>query len=167
MVSSWLRARRAPSRRPSAAVLALVAALAAAAPPSAVVAASTAAPSAGEVGQLINAERRSRGLPPLGGDRKLRAAASRHAADMGRRGFFSHRGSDGTNHGHRIAAQGYRACLAGENIAWGQRSAREVVHGWMNSPGHRKIILHPGAAEFGAGFHPTRRQWVLLVARPC
>ena len=167
MVSPRSRSPRAPSRRPLAAALALAATLAVAAPPVAAVGASTGGPSVGEVGQLINAERRARGLRPLGRDRKLRAAALRHAADMGRRGFFSHRGSDGTNHGHRIAAQGYRACLAGENIAWGQRSAREVVHGWMNSPGHRKIILHPRAAEFGAGFHPNRRQWVLVVARPC
>ena len=119
------------------------------------------------VGQLINRERRARGLRPLGQDRRLRAAAFRHAADMGLRGFFNHRGSDGTHHGHRIAAQGFRACLAAENIAWGQRSAEEVVRGWMGSSGHRKIILHPRASAYGAGFHPTRRQWVLVVARPC
>ena len=127
---------------------------------------SQAAPTLG-VGELINQERRSRGLRPLGRDGRLRAAAFRHAADMGLRGFFNHRGSDGTHHGHRIAAQGYRACLAAENIAWGQRSAQEVVRGWMGSPGHRKIILHPRAAEYGAGYHPTRRQWVLVVARRC
>ena len=166
-VSPFRRAARAASIRPIAAVLAVAIALAAQAPTTAAQAGPENAVSAQEVGRLVNAERQARGLRPLGGDRKLRAAAFRHASDMGRRGFFSHRGSDGSHHGHRIAAQGYRACLAAENIAWGQRSAREVVHGWMNSPGHRKIILHPRAAEFGAGFHPTRRQWVLVVARPC
>lgn len=119
------------------------------------------------VGELVNRERAARGLGPLGRDRRLRAAAFRHAADMGLRGFFDHRGSDGTHHGHRIAAQGFRACLAAENIAWGQRSARDVVRGWMGSPGHRRNILHPRASAYGAGYHPTRRRWVLVVARPC
>lgn len=129
-------------------------------------AAARAIPSLG-VGDLINRERRARGLRPLGRDGRLRAAAFVHAADMGLRGFFNHRGSDGGQHVHRIAAQGYRACLAGENIAWGQRSAEEVVRGWMGSPGHRDIILHPRASAYGAGYHPSRRQWVLVVARPC
>ena len=162
--------RAAILRRLGAAV-ALAAALALAAPEAAVAGPSAemaerAMPTLG-VGQLINAERRARGLRPLGRDGRLRAAAFRHAADMGLGGFFSHHGSDGRDHGNRIAAQGFRACLAAENIAWGQRSAAEVVRGWMNSPGHRKIILHPRATAYGAGYHPTRRQWVLEVARPC
>ena len=116
---------------------------------------------------LVNAERSARGLAPLRRDGRLRAAARRHAEDMGVRGFFNHHGSDGGDHGTRIAAAGYQACLSGENIAWGQRSALEVVRGWMGSPGHRRIILHPRATAFGAGFHPERRQWVMVVAKPC
>jgi len=30
---------------------------------------------------------------------------------------------------------------AGENIAMGYQSPKEVVRGWMNSPGHRENIL--------------------------
>lgn len=126
-----------------------------------------AAPSSDGMIDLVNAERRARGLGPVRPDRRLGAAARGHATDMGRAGFFDHHGSDGGTHGDRIAAQGYRACLAGENIAWGQRSAAEVVRGWMGSPGHRRVILHPRATAFGAGFHPNRRQWVMVVARPC
>ena len=140
-------------------------------PPLSVAAASpttvAAAPSTAGMIEMVNAERRARGLRPVRSDRRLSAAARVHAADMGTRGFFDHHGSDGGNHGDRIAAQGYRACLSAENIAWGQRSAAEVFEGWMNSPGHRRNILHPRAAEFGAGFHPTKRQWVMVVARPC
>lgn len=128
---------------------------------------AAAAPSAAGMIDLVNAERRARGLGALRPDRRLGAAASWHAADMGTAGFFNHQGSDGRTHGDRIAGQGYRACLAGENIAWGQRSASEVVQGWMGSPGHRRVMLHPRATAFGAGFHPNRRQWVMVVARPC
>ena len=116
---------------------------------------------------LVNAERLARGLGALRFDRRLGAAASGHAADMGTGGFFDHRGSDGATHGDRIAARGFRACLAGENIAWGQRSVSEVVRGWLGSPGHARVMLHPRATAFGGGFHPDRRQWVMVVARPC
>ena len=40
---------------------------------------------------------------------------------------------------------------AGENIAWGYRSASEVVDAWMDSPGHRANILNCGAKSIGAG----------------
>ncbi|MBT3155145.1 hypothetical protein HTV45_30445 [Streptomyces sp. CHD11] len=40
----------------------------------------------------------------------------------------------------------------GENIACGQRSAAEVVEGWMNSPGHRANILKAGFTHIGVGF---------------
>ena len=124
-------------------------------------------PSTAGMADLVNAERRARGLAPLRRDRRLRAAATGHAADMGTRGFFDHHGSDGGDHGARIAARGFRACVSGENIAWGQRSATEVVRGWMNSPGHKRVILHPRVTSFGAGFHPQRRQWVMVVAGGC
>ena len=128
---------------------------------------AAAVPSTAGMIDMINAERRARGLGPVRSDRRLSAAALRHATDMGVRGFFDHHGSDGGNHGDRIAAQGYRACLSAENIAWGQRSAAEVFQGWMGSPGHRRNILHPRVTAFGAGFHPTKRQWVMVVAKPC
>lgn len=129
--------------------------------------AAAAAPSARGMIDLVNAERRARGLAPLRLDRRLDAAATGHAADMGTAGFFNHRGSDGGTHADRIAARGFRACLAGENIAWGQRSVGEVVRGWLGSAGHARVMLHPRATAFGGGFHPSRRQWVMVVARPC
>ena len=43
----------------------------------------------------------------------------------------------------------YRA--AGENIAMGQRSPKEVVTAWMNSEGHRKNILNSSFTKIGVG----------------
>jgi uncharacterized protein YkwD len=40
-----------------------------------------------------------------------------------------------------------RACglgLVGENVAYGYSSGRDVVEGWMHSPGHRANILNRG-----------------------
>ncbi|MDP6575992.1 MAG: CAP domain-containing protein [Candidatus Peribacteraceae bacterium] len=39
----------------------------------------------------------------------------------------------------------------GENIAVGQLTPKEVMKDWMNSPGHRKNILHSEFAEIGIG----------------
>ena len=38
-----------------------------------------------------------------------------------------------------------------ENVASGQRSAKEVVEGWMNSEGHRANILQGNYTEIGIG----------------
>ena len=40
---------------------------------------------------------------------------------------------------------------AGENIAMGQNSPKEVVTAWMNSPGHRANILNSSFTDIGVG----------------
>ncbi|WP_413773861.1 CAP domain-containing protein [Paenibacillus macerans] len=42
---------------------------------------------------------------------------------------------------------------AGENIAKGQRSAKEAVRDWMNSPGHKANILNPNYKLIGVGYY--------------
>lgn len=41
---------------------------------------------------------------------------------------------------------------AGENIAAGQRTPKDVVTAWMNSDGHRKNILSSSFTEIGVGY---------------
>ena len=41
---------------------------------------------------------------------------------------------------------------AGENIAGGNETPEEVVECWMNSPGHRRNILHPRFNKLGVGY---------------
>lgn len=50
-----------------------------------------------------------------------------------------------------MEAFGIRFSAAGENIAQGQRTAQEVVNGWMNSPGHRANILSSVYNQIGVG----------------
>ncbi|MBO3740117.1 CAP domain-containing protein, partial [Actinoplanes flavus] len=38
-----------------------------------------------------------------------------------------------------------------ENIAYGYRTATDVVTGWMNSPGHRANILNCKSKTVGVG----------------
>ncbi|WP_405995550.1 CAP domain-containing protein [Streptomyces sp. NBC_00986] len=107
---------------------------------------------AAEVVELTNTERARAGLPALAVDPLLTAAAQAHSTDMVARAFYSHTSPDGSQPWDRAAAAGSRRRTIGENIACGQRSAAEVVEGWMNSPGHRANILKPDFTHIGIGF---------------
>ncbi|MCX6021223.1 MAG: CAP domain-containing protein [Chloroflexi bacterium] len=99
----------------------------------------------------INEVRAQNGLPAVATNGLLTAAARRQSNDMAANNFLSHTGSDGSSMSQRISDAGYRWSMAGEIIASGYRDAASVVTGWMNSPGHRAIILTAGYKDFGAG----------------
>ena len=48
---------------------------------------------------------------------------------------------------------------AAENIAMGQRSAQEVVQGWMNSAGHRANIMNGSYTHIGVGLSDSGYYW--------
>lgn len=107
-----------------------------------------------EVVDATNVERSRRGLAALSVDARLDVAAQQHSADMVRRGFFAHQNPDGAQVWDRALAAGYPYRKVAENIAAGQRDAAEVVHGWMNSPGHRANILDGELTQIGVGLAP-------------
>ncbi|GGS19684.1 hypothetical protein GCM10010252_68900 [Streptomyces aureoverticillatus] len=114
---------------------------------------------------LTNSHRAAAGLRPLAPDPRLSAAAQAHSADMVARAFYSHTAPDGSEPWHRAAAAGSAHRTVGENIACGQRSAAEVVQGWMDSPGHRANILKPAFTHLGVGFAgggPAGTYWTQL-----
>jgi len=78
--------------------------------------------------------------PPVAYNRDLGEAARFHAQDMADKDYFAHESDDGTTFDKRIARFGYGGAV-GENIAMGQPSAKDVVQGWMMSPGHRQNML--------------------------
>ncbi|MGW1784048.1 CAP domain-containing protein [Streptomyces sp. NPDC002143] len=120
---------------------------------------------AAEVVDLTNRERARAGLRPLAVDRPLTAAAQAYSADMAARAFYSHTSPEGSQPWDRAAAAGSTRRTIGENIACGQRSAAEVVDGWMNSPGHRANILKPAFTHIGVGFAgggPSGTYWTQL-----
>ena len=105
----------------------------------------------GEVVDRTNAERARHGLRALTVDQRLAAAAQAHSADMVRRAFFAHESPDGRQVWDRAVAAGYVYRKVAENIAAGQRTAEEVVRGWMGSPGHRANILDGDLTQIGVG----------------
>ncbi len=109
--------------------------------------------------------RAKHGLGPVKNNRKLEKAAELHAQDMMKRGFFDHRGSNGSTPGKRAKKVGYRYCKIGENIAMGQKSAQEAMNSWIQSSGHLKNMLIRGASEIGVA-RTGQNHWVMVVAGP-
>jgi uncharacterized protein YkwD len=104
-----------------------------------------------QVVTLTNNFRQANGCGALRIDGRLVAAARAHSADMVTKNYFDHTGSDGSSFVQREVAAGYTTGASAENIAWGYRSAQDVVTGWINSPGHRANLLNCSSVAVGVG----------------
>jgi uncharacterized protein YkwD len=109
--------------------------------------------------------------PPVRLSNTLGSVAFGHASDMARHNYFEHQDLAGHSPADRVRAVGYREKLVGENIAYGPKSADEVVQGWLGSPGHCENIMDPRFAEMGIAFaagQSARRGlfWVQLLVAP-
>jgi len=108
--------------------------------------------------QLLNAVRqkgctcddtRYPAAPPLTWNDLLEKAAAGHSTEMVQRKYFSHTSTDGYNAGDRLTKVGYAWKTYGENIGMGYRDEKEMVEGWLKSPGHCKNIMNPLFKEVG------------------
>jgi len=130
--------------------------------------------------QLVN-EIRARGArcgdrsfapaPPVKLSQTLGGVAFGHADDMAKHNYFEHEDLTGRSPADRVRAVGYQEKLVGKNIAYGPKSAEEVVQGWLDSPGHCENIMDPRFAEMGIAYaagHAARRGlfWVQLLVAP-
>ena len=100
-----------------------------------------------EVLDLVNIERRKENLQPLKLARDLNHYAQIRAKEITKK--FSHTRPSGYSC-FSVIPKPYR--MVGENIAAGQKSSREVVEAWMNSPSHRENIMNPKFRELGVGY---------------
>lgn len=121
--------------------------------------------------QYTNQARAERGLPALRVSERLMQAALIHANQMADAQQQAHTiaGARYPTLDHRLQAVGYQYLAAAENIAWNQRTAQEVVAGWMNSSGHRRNILDPNLTEMGAAVARSSRgepYWIQVFGRP-
>jgi hypothetical protein len=114
---------------------------------------------------LVNAERSRKGLRRLTWNDDLARLARRHAEDMRRSGRVSHRSSgDGAEFEDRLAAHGFRARAAAENVAY-DRNVERAHKGLMNSPGHRANILSPDLTAVGIGIVADAEGTSIYVAQ--
>lgn len=97
-----------------------------------------------EVLRQINDHRQSHGLEPLENSAALNVASYEHSEDMGERGYFSHVTPEGIEPWDRMRDAGYDYnTKMAENIAGGQRTARQAFTSWQNSEGHNRTMLDP------------------------
>jgi uncharacterized protein YkwD len=99
---------------------------------------------------LVNQQRGGRHLPMLQGSGLLNRSAQNWTDWMVATGNFTH----GADFAGRISAVGFNWQAAGENIATGYATPRQVVNGWMASTGHCQNILNPTYREVGTGVNP-------------
>ncbi len=111
---------------------------------------------------LVNSERAAAGLPALTLDSKLCSLADIRAKETVQ--SFSHTRPNGTSCFTVFRENGVSYRNAGENLAYGQNSAKAVMNAWMNSSGHRANILGRNFGKIGISCYISggRKYWVQL-----
>jgi len=117
---------------------------------------------AAQVIETINQARWENGrLPPLKQQEDLDEAAAYHSQDMAVDDYFEHDSYNRLN-GELVFEKRWYDRVdeyysgwsnLGECIAAGYTSPQSVVNGWLNSPGHRAILLSEDYREIGAGYY--------------
>ena len=119
-----------------------------------------------QVLDLVNKERRQRGIAPLRLSSDLLEAAEIRAEEISR--VFSHTRPNGKSC-HSMFRNGQYTI--GENIAAGCPTPKETVKQWMDSSGHRANILNADYKELGVGYYyksnsEYKYYWVQIFRRP-
>lgn len=108
-----------------------------------------------EIFDLINQERRKKGLSELSWDASLSRLARAYSEKMAREKFFSHYDSNGEAVDDRARAMRIKSwSKIGENLFYCEGYDNPnlmAVRGWMKSPTHRDNILDPAYNISGIG----------------
>lgn len=116
--------------------------------------------------RAINRQRAKHGLSGLRSSRRLARAADFHSWEMLDADYFAHESRDGGSFADRVRRYANHRAV-GETLAMmggcGPKAARRVVRMWMNSPGHRAILLSSSFRKVGLG----RRIGDLHGSRAC
>ncbi|MGU3471857.1 CAP domain-containing protein [Paenibacillus sp. D51F] len=111
-----------------------------------------------QVLQLVNKERATAGLSPLGMDGNLSKMAMAKAQDMFNNNYFDHTSPTYGSPFEMMGKFGIVYSAAGENIAKGQTSPSQVMNDWMNSEGHKANILNSSFTKIGIAYF--KGEWV-------
>ena len=108
-----------------------------------------------QVFELVNKERAARGLSLLKYNYELARMARIKSQDMIDRKYFAHESPTYGSPFKMMESFGFKFSSAGENIAYGQKTAAEVMNAWMNSAGHKANILSETYTTIGVGVAKT------------
>lgn len=118
-----------------------------------------------EVLRLVNVERAAEGLAPLTMDWQLARVAKAKSQDMYDKKYFSHTSPTYGSPFDMMKQFGISYKAAGENIAKGQTSAKQVVDAWMNSAGHRANIMSKDYTHIGIGYVKNGHHWTQMFMK--
>ena len=104
----------------------------------------------------VNAYRTKNGRKPVVLDTRLSQAAAAQSKAQAGRSRIGHDGSDGSKPMQRAARAGFRAKIASENVASGQKSFSDVMKSWEGSSGHRENLLRPEVTAIGVAMAKNR-----------
>lgn len=126
-----------------------------------------------DVINAINTYRAQNSLPAYTVNEQLTRAATAQSNDMACNSLFGHTGSDGSTPASRVAASGYVASAATENVygSYPPLSGKEVVNWWKNDKtdlNHNKNLLSNTYTEIGVGysFFNNYGYYVVVFATP-
>jgi uncharacterized protein YkwD len=113
------------------------------------------------VDEAVRFLKKARPLPSLTLSTGMSHAAADHCAEQVE-GQLGHDGNDRSSPGDRISRYGIWSATWGENISYGQKTARGIVltliiDDGVRSRGHRKNIFNPKFNYAGAAFGPHAR----------
>ena len=114
----------------------------------------------------VNAFRTKNGRRTVVLDARLIKAAAMQSETQARRSWIGHDGPDGSRAKDRATRAGYRAKIASENVASGQKSFSDVMRSWEASAGHRENLLRPEVTAIGVAMAKNssgRPYWTLVL----
>lgn len=102
---------------------------------------------------ITNVMRDQFGVGKVDWNEEIAEVARGHSEEMYEEGYFSHESPALGSLTDRLEREEVNFKSAGENIASQYSDAPEAVHGWLNSDGHRKILLENDFTDLGVGVH--------------
>lgn len=120
-----------------------------------------------EVIRLINEERVKRRLAPVVKNDDLSGVTRTKATDMADNEYCVHTSPTYGSPGDMVRKYTENITFIGENLAAGQQTAQDVFTAWMDSPGHKAILLSKSANCIGVGVDIDSKNnlvWSLMMA---
>ncbi|UOQ47981.1 CAP domain-containing protein [Gracilibacillus caseinilyticus] len=108
-----------------------------------------------QIFDLTNIIRQHHQLSTLEWDEHAAVAAKTHSKDMQEENYFSHYSLNGDGLKERLVDADAYYLSAGENIAAHYVDAPAVIHGWLNSEGHRDALLKEEYTHLGVGVYQS------------
>ncbi|GKV67689.1 putative membrane protein YlbC [Sporosarcina sp. NCCP-2716] len=102
---------------------------------------------------ITNLYRTNHELGRLKRDYRLQVVAREHSKEMALQNYFSQDSPTSGSLSNRLELAGITVKKAGENIALNYTDAIEAVHGWLNSPAHREVLLDRDFSHIGTGVY--------------